>query len=150
MDAPLLEINDLHAGYGEIQVLRGISIYLNNHERIGLFGPNGHGKTTLLRTISGLIKPRSGEIRFEGKIINGLRPRDVVDIGIIHVPQSNTLFPRMTVLENLMLGAYAKKAWLERRKTLEFVYDLFPRLSDRKSQLCKTLRDRKSTRLNPV
>jgi len=139
MDNTLLEITDLHVGYGEVPVLRGISIYLHSQERIGLFGPNGHGKTTLLRAISGLIEPWRGEIKFEGKVINGLRPRSIVDLGIIHVPQSNTLFPRMTVLENLKLGAYSNKVWNDRQESLEFVYSLFPRLKERRSQLCKTL-----------
>lgn len=139
MTAPLLEVNNIQAGYGEIPVLRGLSFYLNDKEKVGLFGPNGHGKTTLLKTISGLIHPWKGEIRLAGKVISGMKPRGVVEQGIIHVPQSNLLFPRMTVMENLILGAYAPAAWSKRRESLESVFDIFPRLAERKGQLSKTL-----------
>jgi branched-chain amino acid transport system ATP-binding protein len=139
MTTPLLTVENIHTGYGEVQVLRGVSIQLWDNERIGLFGPNGHGKTTLLRTISGLSKPWSGQIRFEDEIISGLSPRAVVDHGIIHIPQSSTLFPRMTVMENLSLGAYSHKAWGKRRENLEKVFELFPRLKDRRGQMCRTL-----------
>lgn len=139
MQAPLLEVSDLHVSYGDAQVLRGVSIYLHDHESIGLFGPNGHGKTTLLQTISGLIRPRQGTIRFAGEVITGLNPRAIVERGIIQVPQGNTLFPRMTVHENLLLGAYARRAWAKRRESMERVFDLFPRLAERRRQLCRTL-----------
>ncbi|MGD0612304.1 MAG: ABC transporter ATP-binding protein [Anaerolineales bacterium] len=139
MAPPLLEVKDLHVGYGEVQVLRGVSIDLQDKERIGLFGPNGHGKTTLLKTISGLLRPWKGEIRFAGKVISGKSPRELVEVGIIQVPQGNTLFPRMSVMENLLIGAYADRAWKKRRQGLERVFELFPRLAERKSQLCRTL-----------
>src|SRR5512146_168908 len=116
---PLLEVEDLRTGYGEIEVLRGVSIRLEQNERIGLFGPNGHGKTTLLQTISGLLQPWQGEIRYAGKVISGKKPRELVELGLIQVPQGNTLFPRMTVMENLAIGAYAPRAWKKRRETLE-------------------------------
>jgi branched-chain amino acid transport system ATP-binding protein len=139
MTSKLLEVHDLKVGYGEIEVLRGISLYLNEGERIGLFGPNGHGKTTLLQTISGLHKPRVGDITFNGEIISGKSPLDIVNRGIIQVPQGNILFPRMTVLENLKLGAYAPKAWKKQRENLEKVLELFPILAERRTQLCRTL-----------
>jgi branched-chain amino acid transport system ATP-binding protein len=139
MTPPLLEIKDLHVGYGEVQVLRGVSITLNDKERIGLFGPNGHGKTTLLKTISGLVRPGKGEIRLAGEVINGKSPREIVKRGIIQVPQGNTLFPRMSVMENLLMGAYAERAWKKRKESMERVFELFPRLAERKSQLCRTL-----------
>ena len=139
MTPKLLEICDLKVGYGEAQVLRGVSLHLDAGERIGLFGPNGHGKTTLLQTISGLLKPWKGEIYFNGEIISGKSPLDIVHKGIIQVPQGNTLFPRMTVFENLMLGAYAHMAWKRRKENLEKVIELFPRLAERRAQLCRTL-----------
>lgn len=139
MAPKLLEICDLKVGYGEVEVLRGISLHLDTGERIGLFGPNGHGKTTLLQTISGLHNPWAGEIKFNGEIINGKNPLDIVDKGIIQVPQGNTLFPRMSVFENLMLGAYARKAWKKRKESLEKILELFPLLAERRAQLCRTL-----------
>lgn len=139
MKQPLLEVDNLQVGYGEIQVLHGLSIHLNENERIGLFGPNGHGKTTLLRTISGLLKPWDGEVRFTGQTISGKTAQDIVDLGIIHVPQGNTLFPRMTVMENLLLGAYSRRTWNHRWENQERVFDLFPALTERKDQLCRTL-----------
>jgi branched-chain amino acid transport system ATP-binding protein len=139
MPPKLLEICDLKVGYGEVEVLRGISLHLDAGERIGLFGPNGHGKTTLLQTISGLNKPWQGEIHFNGEIISGKSPLDIVARGIIQVSQGNTLFPRMTVSENLMLGAYARKAWKKRKQSQEKVLELFPRLAERRAQLCRTL-----------
>lgn len=139
MPPSLLEVEGLEGGYGDVQVLRGVSINLESDERVGLFGPNGHGKTTLLETISGLNKPWKGEIRFEGELINGLSPRRVVDLGIIHVPQGNIMFPRMTVLENLYTGAFVRRVWVRRKERLDLVFDLFPRLAERRSQLAKTL-----------
>ena len=135
----LLQIEGLEVGYGDIQILRGVSVSLNLGERIGLFGPNGHGKTTLLQTVSGFLKPWKGEIRLEGQLLNDLQPRKIVELGIAHVPQGNTLFPRMTVSENLYAGAYVRRAWAERKKLAERVYSLFPILAKRKNQLSRTL-----------
>ena len=135
----LLEVEAVDGGYGQAQVLRSISLRLEPGEQVGLFGPNGHGKTTLLRTISGLRRPWKGEIRFGDTRITHLAPRKIVTLGLVHVPQGNVLFPRMTVYENLMLGAYSPRAWDNRFKNLERVYALFPRLRERKDQLCRTL-----------
>jgi branched-chain amino acid transport system ATP-binding protein len=135
----LLEVEAVDGGYGQAQVLRSISLRLEPGEQVGLFGPNGHGKTTLLRTISGLQRLWKGEIRFGGTRITHLAPRKIVTLGLVHVPQGNVLFPRMTVYENLMLGAYSPRAWDNRVKNLERVYALFPRLQERKDQLCRTL-----------
>ena len=134
-----LIVTNLSVGYGEIQVLREVSVDLGPKECIGLFGPNGHGKTTLLRTISGLIKPWSGEIIFQEESIGELSPQTIVEQGLIHVSQGNILFPRMTVVENLNFGAYTKRAWKKRGRNLERVFGLFPRLADRSNQLCRTL-----------
>jgi branched-chain amino acid transport system ATP-binding protein len=134
-----LEVDRLVAGYGNVEVLHGISIAVTQGEQVGLFGPNGHGKTTLLRAVSGLIRPRAGTITFGEERLSTLSPGQIVDRGLIHVPQGNTLFPRMTVLENLMLGAYSSRAWPERRASLANVFALFPKLEQRQQQLCRTL-----------
>ena len=135
----LLQVENLVSGYGKVEVVRSLSIQADTGERIGLFGPNGHGKTTLLRTISGLIPTRSGDIRFMDESIKGLSPRHIVERGLIHVPQGNTMFTRMSVLENLQLGAYSKHAWDKRGESLERVFSLFPRLRERMTQLARTL-----------
>ena len=135
----MLELHDISAGYGKVEVLRSLSIHVNAEEKVGLFGPNGHGKTTLLRTTSGLIKPKSGDVVFQGKSTIRMSPQQIVEHGIIHIPQGNTLFPRMTVTENLTLGAYAKRGWDRRSENLQKVFDLFPRLKERRDQLALTL-----------
>jgi branched-chain amino acid transport system ATP-binding protein len=135
----MLQVDAVDAGYGQVQVLRSMSLTVGTGERVGLFGPNGHGKTTLLRTISGLLTPRSGSIRFGGTVINGMDPGRIVELGLIHVPQGNVLFPRMTVLENLTLGAYSRRSWGDRTRNLAHVFALFPRLAERGKQECRTL-----------
>src|SRR5262245_14541272 len=139
MPTMLLQVENLVSGYGKAEVVRSLSIQVDAGERVGLFGPNGHGKTTLLRTISGLIPSKSGEIRFQGENIKGLSPRRIVERGLIHVPQGNTLFPFMTVMENLLLGAYSKRSSITRSENLDKVYALFPRLKERKKQRARTL-----------
>ena len=138
-DEQMLAIQEVEAGYGDIQILRKLSINVMSSDRVGLFGPNGHGKTTLLETISGLQKPWSGKMLFKGECINGLTPYEILDLGIVHVPQGNTLFPNMTILENLHAGAYSKKNWPHRKKRLEKVFSIFPMLSQRKKQVACTL-----------
>ncbi|MDQ0394420.1 ABC transporter ATP-binding protein [Labrys monachus] len=133
-----LQVDGLNAGYGRVQVLHDISIVVDG-QRVGLFGPNGHGKTTLLRTLSGLIRPKLGRVRFGETDITGLSPQAVVAEGLIHVPQGSTLLPRMSVIEALTLGAYATRAWPQRRRTLDEVFALFPRLAERRHQRCNTL-----------
>ena len=133
------EVDRVSAGYGKVTVLHEVSIGVGQGERVGLFGPNGHGKTTLLRAISGLIKPTAGTITFDGKTLNPLSPRQIVELGLVQSPQGNTLFPRMTVLENLTLGAYNGRAWGGRKASLDQVYTLFPKLQQRQGQLARTL-----------
>ncbi len=135
----LLQVDNLIAGYGNVEVLHGLSIAVGEGERVGLFGPNGHGKTTLLRTISGLVPARDGTIQFQDARIAGLSARRIIERGLVHVPQANTLFPRMTVLENLTLGAYTRRTWARRRESLARVFELFPRLAERRSQYSRTL-----------
>lgn len=135
----LLEIENLSAGYGDHQVLHGLSLEMGEGENIGLFGPNGHGKTTLFETISGLIKPISGRIVFDGHDITGKPPRHIVEMGLIHVSQGNRLFADMMVREVLALGGCARRARTRLRQNLEMVQALFPRLAERGAQKCGTL-----------
>ncbi|WP_136659566.1 ABC transporter ATP-binding protein [Nitratireductor sp. XY-223] len=135
----LLDISQVTAGYGSITVLRNISIGVDAGECIGLFGPNGHGKTTLLQTISGLLRPAGGRISFEGTDITGARPRDIVNAGLIQSPQGNTLFGDMHVLETLELASISRRARRGRDENLRRVFDLFPQLGERRSQKAKTL-----------
>jgi branched-chain amino acid transport system ATP-binding protein len=139
MTTPLLEVRGVESGYGRTQILRGISIRLDEGEHIGLVGLNGHGKTTLLRTISGLIPTWSGEVLLRGERVTGQPPRKIVEQGLIHVAQGNALFPQMTVLENLKLGAYPHRARHLAATSLEQVFQLFPRLAERRSQVSRTL-----------
>ncbi|MEM5478088.1 ABC transporter ATP-binding protein [Pacificibacter sp. AS14] len=134
-----LDVENLHAGYGTVPVLRGVSIRLDQGESIGLFGPNGHGKTTLLRCISGLLPSSQGTIRFDGVEITKTRPSDIVAQGLVHAQQGNTLFGDMGVAETLALSAFVPRARKTSTETLEYVYELFPRLAERRKQLAKTL-----------
>lgn len=135
----LFQVEGLVSGYGKIDVVRSLSLHVDEGERVGLFGPNGHGKTTLLRTISGLIPAKSGSIRFRGEDITKLDARKIIELGLIHVPQGNQLFPRMTVMENLTLGAYVKRTDSSKAGNFDKVFSLFPRLKERRNQRAQTL-----------
>lgn len=135
----LLDIADLRAGYGPTEVLRGIDLQVADGEFSVVIGPNGHGKSTLLRAISGLVAPRGGSIRFNGTRIEQMRTENIVGQGLIHIPQGDMLFPDMTVSENLALGAFVKSAQKNRAAKLERVYDIFPRLAERANQRSRTL-----------
>jgi branched-chain amino acid transport system ATP-binding protein len=137
--APLLTVADLRAGYGETEVLHGVSLDVQPGETVVILGPNGHGKTTLLRTISGLLPAWSGDLRFGGTSLRGQAANVAVGLGLIHIPQGDLLFPEMTVLENLLMGAYRPAAWTNRTARLEQVCAIFPRLAERKKQLARTL-----------
>jgi branched-chain amino acid transport system ATP-binding protein len=137
--APLLDVEAVVTGYGSLEVVRGASMHVGRGERVGLFGPNGHGKTTLLRAISGLIPAWAGRIRFNGVDITAANPTRIVELGLVHVPQGSTLFPRMTVDENLALGAYSRRGRERRAEALARVHQLFPRLRERPRQLARTL-----------
>ncbi|MDW6026140.1 ABC transporter ATP-binding protein [Mesorhizobium sp. BAC0120] len=137
--AKVLEVRDLHAGYDAYDVLRGVSLNVGSAERVGLFGPNGHGKTTLLNTVSKVIVPRKGSISFMGEPLAGLSSRRIVERGLIHVPQANTLFPDMEIMETLELAAFTERARGERKANLDYVLKLFPRLAERRRQQCRTL-----------
>lgn len=136
---PLLEIAGLRAGYGRSTVLRGIDVTVGRGEAIALLGPNGHGKTTLLDTVSGLIRPTAGTIRFDGEDIVRRDPTDIFRRGLVHIPQGSLLFPRLTVHENVLLGSRQPEARAHRGDTLELVHTLFPKLQQRRDQLVGTL-----------
>ncbi|BCM17446.1 ABC transporter ATP-binding protein [Mesorhizobium sp. J8] len=136
---PLLDVKDVQAGYGDMRVLHGLSLHIGPQESIGLFGPNGHGKTTLLKTISSLVRPTAGSITFDGTDITGRKPPAIVEAGLIHAPQGNTLFGNMRIAETLELAAFSNRASNGAEKRLDEVYALFPRLAERKTQLAKTL-----------
>lgn len=135
----LLELKDITAAYGSQLVLHGISLTIADGGMTAIIGPNGHGKTTLLRAISGLVPLRSGSMTLSGREIAGLRPDEIVTAGIIHVPQGDMLFSEMTVLENLLMGAYTPAAAAESARRLEEVFALLPKLRDRRGQIASTL-----------
>ena len=131
---PLLQVQGLRAGYGDLQILQGFDLEVMSGEIVAAVGPNGVGKTTLMNTISGLVKPREGRILFEGRDIAGMRPHLIVETGLVMVPEGRHLFTAMTVEENLLLGAYQPGSRKAMRQTLEEVYELFPRLRERRHQ----------------
>ena len=136
----LLELNDVHTYYGKIHALKGISLYVNEGEIVTLIGSNGAGKTTTLRTISGLLVPRTGTMFFDGKPLNQVPAHDIVKLGISQSPEGRKIFPRLTVIENLELGAYIHDTrTAQYRDDLERVFTLFPRLKERVSQKGGTL-----------
>jgi branched-chain amino acid transport system ATP-binding protein len=116
----MLKVTDLYAGYGGSQVLQSLSLHVDDGETVVVLGPNGHGKTTLLRTISGLVRPSAGVIEFDGQVISTLQPADIVAAGVIHIPQGDLVFPELTVMDNLSMGAYRPEAWKERKQKLAF------------------------------
>ncbi len=136
--ASLLEIRGICAGYGRTEVLRNIDITVAPGEIIALLGSNGAGKSTLNRTISGLLRPRAGSILFEDRPIDHAKPSEIVELGLIHVPEGRKIFPNMTVLENLDLGSY-RRASGRRSQNRERVYSIFPRLAERRGQNAGTL-----------
>jgi branched-chain amino acid transport system ATP-binding protein len=135
----MLKVTDLNAGYGGSEVLHSLSLQVGDGEAVVVLGPNGHGKTTLLRAISGLIRPTAGTVEFDGRIISNLRASEIVAAGLIHIPQGDLPFPELTVMENLLMGAYRPEAWAERKQKLEQVFELFPELAERTNQLARSL-----------
>lgn len=133
----LLEVKDVVAGYGEMIILHGISIRVNKGEVVSIVGPNGSGKSTLLKTIFGLLKPREGKVLYRGKEIGGFKPDRLVRLGFSFVPQSDNVFPSLTVHENLEMGAFVNNKNIEDRLTL--IYDLFPPLKEKRKKRTGTL-----------
>lgn len=135
----LLSILDINVFYGGFHALWNISLEVREKEIVALIGANGSGKSTLLNTISGFCQPKGGKIEFEGKDITGLDPYKIVEFGISLVPEGRRVFPELSVIDNLILGSYPALARKKREENLRFVYELFPILKERKSQLAKTL-----------
>jgi branched-chain amino acid transport system ATP-binding protein len=135
----LLQLEDVHTFYGRIEALKGISLEVREGEIVTLIGANGAGKSTTLRSISGLNAPRKGSIVFQGQNITRRPPHEIVELGISQSPEGRRLFPRMSVLENLEMGAFQRKNRAEIREDIDRVYSLFPRLAERKSQKGGTL-----------
>lgn len=135
----MLEVKNLEVHYGVIQALKGISFEVNKGEVIALIGANGAGKTTTLQTITGMLKPTSGEILFEGRDIAKVPGHKIVSMGMAHVPEGRRVFAELSVYENLRMGAYTRKDKKEIEESLQRVYKSFPRLEERKNQLAGTL-----------
>ncbi|MBZ9976748.1 ABC transporter ATP-binding protein [Mesorhizobium sp. BR-1-1-10] len=137
--SPILTVEGVTAGYGRVTVLHDISLEAGRFGNVGLFGPNGHGKTTLLRTVSGLLRPKNGRIQFDGQDIAGLNARAIVGAGLIHVPQGNRLFPDLSIADCMALGAYSPRARPHEAENREKVIKLFPKLAERWRQRVRTL-----------
>ena len=135
----MLELRSVDAGYGSFQALFGVSLDVRAGEAVGVIGPNGAGKTTLMRAISGLIRPGGGAITMEGKDVLATPPHRIVSLGIAHVPENRRLFPRLSVEDNLKMGAFMPEARARHDERLEFVFGLFPRLKERRHQLAGTM-----------
>jgi len=135
----MLEVNNLHVYYGQFEALNGLSFKVKENEIVVLAGPNGHGKSTALSAIAGLADIRKGEINFQGQRIEKKSTVEIVKMGITLVPEGAHLFPDMTVIENLMMGAYNPSAWEKRYENLQKVLDLYPNLKDIQNRLCGKL-----------
>jgi branched-chain amino acid transport system ATP-binding protein len=135
----MLSLATVSAGYGSFQALFGVSLDVARGEAVGVIGPNGAGKTTLMRVISGILPMRDGTMSIEGREIGGLPAHRVVEQGIAHVPENRRLFPRLSVEENLRIGAFIPSARARFAEQLDWVYQLFPRLKDRRNQLAGTM-----------
>jgi branched-chain amino acid transport system ATP-binding protein len=135
----MLQVDGLNTGYGRVQVLWDLSVNVEEGEFVALIGANSAGKTTLLKTISGVMRPWSGSISFLDKRIDSRHANDIVNLGLSHIPESRKLFTDMSIKENLEMGAYPKRSWKERQDTMKWVFGLFPRLEERSGQLARTL-----------
>jgi branched-chain amino acid transport system ATP-binding protein len=135
----MLQLADISAGYGSFRALFGVSLEVRIGEAVGVIGPNGAGKTTLMRVISGLLPATGGRIALDGRALDGLPAHRVVEAGIAHVPENRRLFPRLTVEDNLRIGAFSRAARRRYRERLDWVYGLFPRLKERRQQWAGTL-----------
>jgi branched-chain amino acid transport system ATP-binding protein len=140
MDNTLLSIKDLESGYGDVQVLWGLDMDVRDGEITAVIGSNGAGKSTLMRTLSGLVKVKKGHITFAGQDLTGATPRQVLNAGIAHVPEGRRLFKGLSVRDNLLIGAYARKASTQEiQKDLDSIYRVFPKLKERYAQDATTL-----------
>ena len=135
----MLELNNLTAGYGSFQALFSVNLEVKEGEAIAVIGPNGAGKTTLLRTISGMLPFQSGNLSMEGTSLKDVPPYRIIDFGIAHVPENRRLFSSMSIEDNLRMGAFTPNARPHFEERLDFIFDLFPRLKERRSQIAGTL-----------
>jgi branched-chain amino acid transport system ATP-binding protein len=135
----LLRVEDLEVAYGKIQALWGVTFDIPEGEIVAVVGANGAGKTTTLKTISGLLRPKAGQIALGDRRLERLSPAAIVELGVVHVPEGRKLFPEMTVLDNLLIGGYPRAVRAQRRRRLEEVFAVFPRLAERRRQLAGTL-----------
>jgi branched-chain amino acid transport system ATP-binding protein len=135
----MLEVKAISVYYGMFRAISDVSLTVSKGEIVSVVGSNGAGKTTTLKTISGVLRPKSGEMSYEGKHIHDLDPAEIVEMGVAHVPEGRRIFPYMTVEENLAVGAYTKRSRAAKKDTLESVYGLFPRLKERRTQMAYTL-----------
>jgi branched-chain amino acid transport system ATP-binding protein len=135
----MIELRDISASYGRVPAIGGVTINVGEGEAVGLLGVNGAGKSTTLRAISGLVKLTAGSITFLGRDITSLPTHRITELGIAHVPEGRQVFPEMTVHENLEIGSYAPRAKVDRARSLDLVYGIFPRLAERRKQLAGTM-----------
>ena len=135
----MLEIDKINTFYGEFQALHDVSLRVNDGELVVVFGPNGHGKSTLLKTVCGLLMTTSGSIKFNGEQIIGVPTEKIVEMGLVYIAEERHLFPEMTVLENLKLGAHNRNARPKENENLEYVFQLFPRLKEWRKRPASTL-----------
>jgi branched-chain amino acid transport system ATP-binding protein len=135
----MLQLDNVHSFYGHIHALKGISLYVDQGEIVTLIGSNGAGKSSTIRTISGLLHPRRGQVILEGKRIDGIPPHQVAGLGIGQAPEGRWIFPRLTVMENLEMGAFSRNDHDGIREDIVYVFDLFPRLKERRNQQGGTL-----------
>jgi len=135
----VISVKELDAGYGDIQVLRGVSLEINEGEIVSLVGANAAGKSTMVKALSGIIKPWRGQVLFDGVRVDTLEPHEIAELGIVQVPEGRRLFPQMSVLENLLLGAYTPRARRDYEKTLRDIFEMFPILKERQNQLAGSL-----------
>ncbi len=137
--APLLKVDNIEVYYGMIKALKGVSFEVNKGEIVALIGANGAGKTTILHTVTGLLKPKTGKIYFNDQDITKTPAHKIVSMGMAHVPEGRRIFSQLSVLDNIKLGAFTRKDKDEIEQTLKYVYERFPRLEERKNQIAGTL-----------
>jgi branched-chain amino acid transport system ATP-binding protein len=137
--APILRVDGIDAAYGKVQILHGVSIVVHPGEAVSIIGPNGAGKSTVLKSVIGQLKPSSGQIDFNGTNVIGLRPEQIIRHGMAVVPQGRIVFQQMTVVENLEMGAYSLRDKSRLPVLMERIFDLFPRLAERKRQAAGTM-----------
>ena len=135
----MLTVEALEVAYGKIQALWGVTFDIPEGEIVAVVGANGAGKTTTLKTLSGLLRPKAGRVRLGDRRLDECSPAEIVELGVVHVPEGRKLFPEMTVLDNLLIGGYARAARAQRPRRLDEVFAVFPRLAERRRQLAGTL-----------